>query len=330
MALVVAKGLAYAISLAVGFRGGPIFPAVAIGVMVGVLASIALPDFALAPGVVAGLAGGAAASLKLPFFGALLAALLVGLTATGTAPIAMIAGGHGLARRVAAGPAGGVTDLRFARAQTARRAAPGLDRHGPTRPPLERARRHDSDLGPLPGAPRPPGLTRGRRRFGWGVLAASSLALGALIGLARPWPGQAIGLVLGFGAGALISAVSFELAEDGVKIAGGAAGRDRSRRGRTHVLRRVRARRGDGRRRRARSRCLPRRHTRADGARHRPGGRRHGEHRAARRDLRVEPSRGRRRRHRAEGGRAIQQAGAAALGRGGRGVRARDPAWATR
>jgi hypothetical protein len=60
--------------------------------MVGVLASIALPDFALAPGVVAGLAGGAAASLKLPFFGALLAALLVGLTTSGTAPIAVIAG----------------------------------------------------------------------------------------------------------------------------------------------------------------------------------------------------------------------------------------------
>jgi zinc transporter, ZIP family len=57
--------------------------------------------------------------------------------------------------------------------------------------------------------------------LGWGALAASSLAVGALIGLARPWPRKAIGLVLGFGAGALISAVSFELAEDGVKIAGG-------------------------------------------------------------------------------------------------------------
>lgn len=56
--------------------------------------------------------------------------------------------------------------------------------------------------------------------FGWGALAASSLALGALIGLARSWPRKAVGLVLGFGAGALISAVSFELAEDGVKIAG--------------------------------------------------------------------------------------------------------------
>ena len=45
VALVVAKGLAYSISMAVGFRGGPIFPAVAIGVMVGVLASLALPRF---------------------------------------------------------------------------------------------------------------------------------------------------------------------------------------------------------------------------------------------------------------------------------------------
>jgi ZIP family zinc transporter len=56
---------------------------------------------------------------------------------------------------------------------------------------------------------------------GWGALAASSLVIGALIGLARPWPPRVIGLVLGFGAGALISAVSFELLEEGVDIAGG-------------------------------------------------------------------------------------------------------------
>jgi ZIP family zinc transporter len=56
--------------------------------------------------------------------------------------------------------------------------------------------------------------------LGWGALAASSLVIGALIGLARPWPRKAIGLVLGFGAGALISAVSFELAEEGVKLGG--------------------------------------------------------------------------------------------------------------
>ena len=57
--------------------------------------------------------------------------------------------------------------------------------------------------------------------LGWGALAASSLVLGAAIGLMRRWPRKLVGLVLGFGAGALISAVSFELAEEGVKIAGG-------------------------------------------------------------------------------------------------------------
>src|SRR5215210_3862194 len=52
--------------------------------------------------------------------------------------------------------------------------------------------------------------------FGWGVLAASSLVLGMLLGLARSWPSRLIGLVLAFGAGALISAVSFELFEEGI------------------------------------------------------------------------------------------------------------------
>ncbi len=56
--------------------------------------------------------------------------------------------------------------------------------------------------------------------LGWGALAASSLVLGVLIGLARPWPKRLVGLVLAFGAGALVSAVSFELAQDGVEIGG--------------------------------------------------------------------------------------------------------------
>jgi ZIP family zinc transporter len=56
--------------------------------------------------------------------------------------------------------------------------------------------------------------------IGWGALAASSLVIGALLGLARPWPRQIVGLVLGFGAGALISAVSFELFGEGVRLAG--------------------------------------------------------------------------------------------------------------
>jgi ZIP family zinc transporter len=54
--------------------------------------------------------------------------------------------------------------------------------------------------------------------LGWGALAASSLVIGALLGMAREWPRRLIGVVLAFGAGALISAVSFDLAQEGVEI----------------------------------------------------------------------------------------------------------------
>jgi ZIP family zinc transporter len=54
----------------------------------------------------------------------------------------------------------------------------------------------------------------------WGLLAASSLGLGALLGMFRPWPERLVGLVLGFGAGALVSAISFELAGEGLREAG--------------------------------------------------------------------------------------------------------------
>ena len=56
--------------------------------------------------------------------------------------------------------------------------------------------------------------------LGWGVLAASSLVIGGFLGVARAWPARAVGLVLAFGAGALISAVSFDLAEEGARIGG--------------------------------------------------------------------------------------------------------------
>jgi ZIP family zinc transporter len=57
--------------------------------------------------------------------------------------------------------------------------------------------------------------------LGYGALAASSLLIGAWVGLTGELDRRAVGLVLGFGAGALISSVSFELAEDGVRIGGG-------------------------------------------------------------------------------------------------------------
>jgi ZIP family zinc transporter len=55
---------------------------------------------------------------------------------------------------------------------------------------------------------------------GWGALAASSLVIGALLGIARRWPDRLVGLVLAFGAGALISAVSFDLWEEGSQVGG--------------------------------------------------------------------------------------------------------------
>ena len=45
----------------------------------------------------------------------------------------------------------------------------------------------------------------------WGLAAASTLIVGAALALALPWTRRAIGLIAGFGAGALISAVSLDL-----------------------------------------------------------------------------------------------------------------------
>ena len=54
----------------------------------------------------------------------------------------------------------------------------------------------------------------------WGGIAAASLLLGAVLAVARPWSDTAIGLVLAFGAGALIAGVAVELAEAGIETGG--------------------------------------------------------------------------------------------------------------
>jgi ZIP family zinc transporter len=54
--------------------------------------------------------------------------------------------------------------------------------------------------------------------FGWGTLAASSLVIGAVIALALRISTRRIGLVMGFGAGVLISAVAFDLVEEAVDM----------------------------------------------------------------------------------------------------------------
>src|SRR3954454_10706716 len=59
--------------------------------------------------------------------------------------------------------------------------------------------------------------------LGWGALAAGSLVIGAVLGLLRAWPKVLVGSVLAFGAGALVSAVAFELALEGIKEGGAPA-----------------------------------------------------------------------------------------------------------
>jgi ZIP family zinc transporter len=57
--------------------------------------------------------------------------------------------------------------------------------------------------------------------FGWGLLAASSLVLGALLAIWFRLGLRTIGLIMGFGAGVLISAVAFDLVEEASQTAPG-------------------------------------------------------------------------------------------------------------
>jgi zinc transporter, ZIP family len=57
--------------------------------------------------------------------------------------------------------------------------------------------------------------------FGWGTLAASSLVIGAVVALQVRISVRTIGLILGFGAGVLISAVAFDLVEEAVDTQSG-------------------------------------------------------------------------------------------------------------
>ncbi len=54
----------------------------------------------------------------------------------------------------------------------------------------------------------------------WGLVASSSLLIGAVIAMTACPPERITGLVLGFGAGTLISAISFELTEEAFNLGG--------------------------------------------------------------------------------------------------------------
>ena len=57
--------------------------------------------------------------------------------------------------------------------------------------------------------------------FGWGILAASSLLIGGLIALWLPIRRRVLGLVMAFGSGVLISAVSFECVQEAFETSAG-------------------------------------------------------------------------------------------------------------
>jgi zinc transporter, ZIP family len=55
----------------------------------------------------------------------------------------------------------------------------------------------------------------------WAAVAASTLVIGAWLGTVQEPSDRRVGLVMGFGAGALIASVSFELTEEAFAVAGG-------------------------------------------------------------------------------------------------------------
>jgi len=58
----------------------------------------------------------------------------------------------------------------------------------------------------------------------WGLFAASSLLIGALYAARNPPHARTLGLVMAFGSGVLLSAVSFELVAEASEIGGGTTG----------------------------------------------------------------------------------------------------------
>ncbi|MFN8126402.1 MAG: chloride channel protein [Candidatus Nanopelagicales bacterium] len=93
--------IVYGIALSAGFRGGPIFPAMSLGVGVGAMVALFVDPSLETPMVVAGIAACVAASLKLPFTAGLLALLVTSSAGVVTAPVAIIGAVVGFVMRVA-------------------------------------------------------------------------------------------------------------------------------------------------------------------------------------------------------------------------------------
>lgn len=99
VAIVLIKGVAYALCLGSGFRGGPIFPATFLGVGVGVLFALVFAGDSVSPLAAAGIAATATVMTRLPFTSAMLGLLLIGGAGVAVAPFAIIGSVVGFAVR---------------------------------------------------------------------------------------------------------------------------------------------------------------------------------------------------------------------------------------
>lgn len=90
LVLLAAKGIGYAVSMGAGFRGGPIFPAVFIGVAIAAL-GVTLIDVSPTLAIAMGAASGMAAQTRLLISPLLFAALLVGPAGADAMPAAVLA-----------------------------------------------------------------------------------------------------------------------------------------------------------------------------------------------------------------------------------------------
>lgn len=98
--ILVTKAIAYAVGLGGGFRGGPIFPALFLGVGVGVLAALVSGQLTESGMVVAGMAAATTALLRLPLSGALFAVLIGAGAGALATPLAIIGSVVGLLARM--------------------------------------------------------------------------------------------------------------------------------------------------------------------------------------------------------------------------------------
>ena len=87
--LAACKTLAYGLSLS-AFRGGPVFPAMFIGAVLGIAVS-ELPGMALAPAIGMGIGAMCTAMLRLPLTSTLLATLLLGADGVSVTPQVVVA-----------------------------------------------------------------------------------------------------------------------------------------------------------------------------------------------------------------------------------------------